>query len=206
MAMSAEKATKLGHDQVTHLEAHCFVLSSFCWYSTIFQVNVLHKRLQWLYSIRPNWGEWMPNVHTRIAQSVVFKISLSAIKLLNQNVHMVACCQWGDSRVWANNAPKSTLLKLNICAVTLELVLLHKLLTGPPQKAWALFWDFLIPSNRFSGIVTWKSISKLRICFSCGWTQTCVICKTKSERQPEDCLVSPLLCPMHTYSYVRMFW
>ena len=28
MAMTAEKATKLGHDQVTRLEAHRFVLSS----------------------------------------------------------------------------------------------------------------------------------------------------------------------------------
>ena len=29
MVMTAEKATKLGHDQVTHLEAHSFVLFCF---------------------------------------------------------------------------------------------------------------------------------------------------------------------------------
>ena len=62
MVMTAEKATKLGHDQVTCLEA-CFVvvLLIFC-FSTIFQLYFSHKRWQRLYSIWPNWGERNPRL------------------------------------------------------------------------------------------------------------------------------------------------
>ena len=53
--------------------------------------------------------------------------------------------------------------------------LLHKLLTGPPQKHKCFSEIFGYPTNLFIWIVTRKSISKLRICLSCGWTQTRVV-------------------------------
>ena len=41
VVMIAEKATKLGHDQVTRLEAHCFVL--FCFVIVLFIFNYLYN-------------------------------------------------------------------------------------------------------------------------------------------------------------------
>ena len=47
--LTAEKATKLGHDHVTHLEAHrfvlfCFVVLLLILYLSIFQLKFSHKR------------------------------------------------------------------------------------------------------------------------------------------------------------------
>ena len=80
MAMTTKKATKLGHDQVAHLEA-CFVIVLLIFHCT--SSSVTDKS----------------HVHTRIEQSVVFK-DLSGFNSLNWNVCVVACRQWGDSQVW----------------------------------------------------------------------------------------------------------
>ena len=61
-----------------------------------------------------------------------FQDNLSGFNSLNRNVRIVACRQWGDSRVWEQiNVLKSTLEIKIFCAATLELV--YKL-TGPPKK------------------------------------------------------------------------
>ena len=61
----------------------------------------------------------------------------------------------------ATNAPKSTLEIKIFCAATPELVLLHKLLTGPPQKRKCFSEISRCPTNRFSGIVLLKDFYKL---------------------------------------------
>ena len=131
---------------------------------------------------------------------VVFKINLSGFNSLNQNVRMVACHQWGDSRVWEQiTLPKSTLSKLKYFVLLLTLI-------GPLQKLKCFSEISRYPTNCFSGIVTWKSIPKLGICLSCGWTQTCVVSvevinfetKIRTTTQGLSCQ-NPLLCLMHTY-------
>ena len=147
------------------------VLSSFCWYSTIFQLKFVHKRWQWLYSIRLNWGEGNPRLCHQSIQIIHYSNSLcrcksiligttiplyiiiccrqsahahqnctncgfpgnlSGFNSLNQNLHIVACCQWGDSQVWeqitlANRA--------------------RKLLTGPLQKCKCFLKISQYPTN-----------------------------------------------------------
>ena len=125
MAMTAEKATKLGHDQVTRLEAHRFVLSSCWWHSTVFQLKFLHKRWQWLQSIQQDWGEWNPSyaIIWQITHPELHKVWLSGIISLNWHVRMVAFRQWGDSRVWEQITLPINTLEIKIpCATTLELV------------------------------------------------------------------------------------
>ena len=53
-----------------------------------------------------------------------FQDNLSGFNSLNRNVRMVACRQWGDSRVRANNVLKSTLLKLKYTEVGLYIIAL----------------------------------------------------------------------------------
>ena len=125
MAMTAEKATKLGHDKVTRLEAHRFVLSSCWWHSTVFQLKFLHKRWQRLQSIQQDWGEWNPSyaIIWQITHPELHKVWLSGIISLNWHVRMVAFRQWGDSRVWEQiTLPINTLEIKMPCATTLELV------------------------------------------------------------------------------------
>ena len=56
-----------------------------------------------------------PTNHTSTPElnKVLFSRYLSGFNSLNWNVHILACHQWGDSRVWEQiNFLKSTLLKL----------------------------------------------------------------------------------------------
>ena len=146
------------------------VLSSYCWYSTIFQLYFSHKRwqtlvssaeLRWtkpkvMTSVATNYslfyslhqcksiimGTTIPlyvitcchksHVHTRIAQSMVFKIIFQ--DLISWAKMFIGCLSpvGRFPSVRANNFLKLTLEIKIFCAATLELV--YKLLTGPPQK------------------------------------------------------------------------
>ena len=123
--MTAEKATTLGHDHVTH----CFVdIQSFSRISRISSAELTKvitemnetqgyatESLQIIhyftrYADANQLSRGLPfhcmsssvadksHVHTRIEQCG-FQDNLSGFNSLNQNVRIVACRQWGDSRV-----------------------------------------------------------------------------------------------------------
>ena len=108
---AGKKATKLGHDKVTRLEA---CLLSFCRYSTIFQLKCSHKRWQTkpkvMTSVDTNYslfyllrrrrstpvlrGIICPRQITRPHQNCTksgFQDNLSGFNSFNRNVCMVAC-------------------------------------------------------------------------------------------------------------------
>ena len=96
--MTAEKATKSGHYQVTRLEA-CFVVIFLIFnnLSAIFS----HKRWQWLQLIRPNCGERNP----RFCHQLLQIYSLLCMTVNNTNstsrMHLLELLfEWVTGMVW----------------------------------------------------------------------------------------------------------